>query len=459
VATALQLVDEFTVESPHESRAATTLARLFFATFWTIVFTGAVRKWLFPGVSVLYLLQDVPIGIAYLYALMTGFFDRGYLLLGIIFLSAVLVLQGLVQVIFSDLSFFVAFVGLHNYLFYLPILFIFPLCLTLKYRRDFVRWNLLLSIPMCLLAVAQTLSPKQSFVNRTSEGGEAFGLPGADVARVSGTFNFTVFYGVWVAIAVALCMGEWLLPKERRVFQNKWLLILCTFTVNLCHLVSASRSAIALAGIAIVGGLVGAIILGSTRAIMAIVGIAVLLPVAAGMTYVISPDEFNIVVERFTGERYIADGKDRVSEGLIGFATVPQFSLMGAGIGMGVDASHVGNENTYNFTYELSENDMTRTVMELGTPVGLFYALTRITFLFSMVLLSARIVRSGSSPHVMPLSFCLLAQAYQGDLTRAATMTASQVMVGFAFILGAYYYPDQTASLDVTAGDYLTRSV
>jgi len=432
------------------------MARFFFASFWTIVFTGAVRKWLFPGVSIFYLLQDVPIGLAYLYALFNGFFDRGYLLLGVIFLSGVLILQGLMQIVFSGLNFFVAVVGIHNYLFYLPILVVFPLCLTEKYRRNFVWWNLILSIPMCLLAIAQAVSPKQAWVNRTSEG-DAFGLPGADVARVVGTFNFTVFYGVWVGMAVALCMGEWLLPKERRVIQKNWLMILCTFTVNLCHLVSASRSAIALAAMSILGALVAAIVLGSARAIMAIVGIFVLLPVAAGMTYVISPAEFNIVLERFTGERYVADNKNRLTDGLIGFATIPEFSVIGAGIGMGVDASHVGNEDTYNFTYTLSEGDTIRNVMELGTPVGLFYVLTRIVFLFSMVFLSVKIVRSGTAPHVLPLSFILLAQAYQGDLTRAATMTASQVMVGYAFILGAYYYPDHTPSLEPSAGELSTR--
>jgi hypothetical protein len=229
--------------------------------------------------------------------------------------------------------------------------------------------------------------------------------------------------------------------------------------VNICHLVSASRSAIALAAMAIFGGLVGAIVLGSKRAILAIVGICVLMPVAAGATFLISPEEFNIVVDRFTGENGKADFQGRIGEGLIGFITVPEFSLIGAGIGMGVDASHVGNADTYNFTYTLSEGDTIRNVMELGTPVGLFYVLTRIFFLFGMVLLSVRMVRAGTSPHVLPLSFCLLAQAYQGDLTRAATMTASQVMVGYAFILGAYYYPDHTPSLESPAGDFLTRSV
>jgi hypothetical protein len=126
---------------------------------------------------------------------------------------------------------------------------------------------------------------------------------------------------------------------------------------------------------------------------------------------------------------------------------------------MGVDASHIGNSDTYNFTYTLSEADTIRTVMELGTPVGMIYMFTRVALLLGMVVLAFSITRAGSSPHVIPLSFCLFAQAYQGDLTRAATMTASQVMIGYAFILSAYYYPDNIPSLELPAGDSLTRSV
>jgi hypothetical protein len=458
LATALQFTDQVTVESPREIASVRRMAGFFFASFWTIIFTGAIRKWMFPGVSIFYLLQDVPIGLAYMYALWSGFFSRNYLMLCTLVLGGVLTLQALAQIVISGLDVVVAVVGLHNYLFYLPMLFIFPLCLTVKYRKDFVRWNLLLSIPMFVLAVAQELLPKQSFINRTSEGETAFGLPGAEVARVSGTFNFTAFYAIWVGMAVALCMGEWLLPKERRTIKNLWLLILCTFAVNLCHLLSASRSAIIFSTLAILGAMLAAVVLGSNRAILAIAGICVMVPVAAGMTYIISPEEFNVVQERFTSDRNVDEGTTRVEGNLIGFITIPKFSLIGAGIGMGVDAAHLGNADTYNFTYELAENDMTRTVMEAGTPVGLLYAFTRFSFLLGMIFFSIRLVRAGSSPHVLPLSFFLFAQGYQGDLTRAATMTASQEMIGYAFILGAYYYPDN-ASAEAAADDFVTRSV
>jgi hypothetical protein len=272
-----------------------------------------------------------------------------------------------------------------------------------------------------------------------------------------GTFNFTVFYGIWVGGTVALCMGEWLLPVHRRAIKSGWLLIFCTFSINLCHLVSGSRNAIALAGSAIVGAAIAAAILGSGRALLAIGGICFLLPVAAAATYVISPDEFNIVIERFTGEHYVSDTKSRLADAFIGFATVPKFSLLGAGVGMGVDAAHVGNADTYNFTYQLAEQDMIRNVMELGTPVGLLYSLVRLSFAGGMIIFAIRLVKDGSSPHVMPLAFFLFAQVYLNDLTRAATMTASQVMLGYAFILGSYFYPDNASEQDF-AGDSLMRS-
>lgn len=457
MATALQFVEETTVESPQEPLSERTMARLYFASFWAIVFTGAVRKWLFPGVSVLYLLQDVPIGIAYVYALWKGLYVRGPIFVGIMLLSVVLVLQGILQIIVSGLSTLVAFVGLHNYLFYLPILVVFPICLIPKYRKKFIWWNLIFSIPMCLLAIAQSQAPRSAWINKTSEG-EAFGLPGVDVARVSGTFNFTVFYGIWVAIAVALCVGEWLLPKERRAIQKQWLLIVCTFAVNLCHLVSGSRSAIFLAAASIAGGLAAAVALGSSRAILAIGALCILLPLGAAATYVISPVEYAAVLDRFSGDNK-ADIQSRIGAGVVDWAIEPKFSLVGAGIGMGVDASHIGNTDTYNFTYALSEQDTVRTVMELGTPVGLVYMLCRIALVVGFVLLAYSITRGGTSPHVLPLSFCLMAQAYQGDLTRSATMTASQVMMGYAFILSAYYYPDIIPSLELPADDSPTRSV
>lgn len=442
LATVLQYGEGITFDVPREYAPVRTVARLFFATFWMVMFTGAIRKWMFPHTTILYILQDVPIALTYAYALWKGVFNQGLMLMGIIVFSVILTLQGLLQVIVSGLNTFVFVVGLHNYLFYLPMLVIFPICLTEKYRRNFIRWYLLSSLPMCALAVAQAESPLSAFINRTSEG-DAFGVPGADVARVSGTFNFVYFYAIWVAIGVALSLGEWLLPIERRAIRSRLLLVLCTVAINLCHLLSASRLAIANAAVAIVGGLICAIVIRSVRAIAAIAGVLVLLPLVAGATYLISPSEANIIVERFTGKSYQQEGVGRVEYTMVGFLTEPPFDPVGAGIGMGVDAAHAGSANAYDYTYQLSEEDSIRTVMELGTIVGLFYILVRIGFLVGMIFVAFQIVRSGSTPHVLPLAVFLAAAGYIGDLTRSATMTATQIMLGYSFILSAYFHPDR----------------
>jgi hypothetical protein len=75
-----------------------------------------------------------------------------------------------------------------------------------------------------------------------------------------------------------------------------------------------------------------------------------------------------------------------------------------------------------------------------------------------MILLAMRMVRSGSMPHLLPMSFFLMGQLYMGDLTRNAAMSSSQTMVGYSFILGAFYYPDN-ASQEIEAGDSSTRFV
>jgi hypothetical protein len=439
-----------------EPAAIRTLARYFFATFWLIVFTGALRKWVAPSVKILYLAQDLPIFGAYLYALWAGLIQRSLLLMGVLFLSCILLTQGFLQIILQQVSPFIALVGFHHYLFYLPMMLIFPVCLNYKYRREFIRWNMLLCLPMCGLAIAQSMFPAAALINKTSEG-EAMGLSGSDAVRVSGTFNFTGFYGLWVALAVALCVGEWLLPKEKRAFKSTYLLLACTFASNVCHIISGSRSAILLSFAALVGGALAAFLLGSTRTIATFFSLVLLLPAIVGVTAVIAPHEYQIITERLTGEGYRQEASHRVSEIAIGFITEPPMTLVGAGIGMGIDAAHLGAVGGYQVTYNFSEWDTIRNVYELGTLVGLFYVMTRIFFALGMVGLAVWIVRCGGPPHVLPIAFYCFMQCYLGDLTRFGTMTCSQIMESYAFILGAYLYSNDEADQELAAASDLTR--
>lgn len=433
-------VGEQTFVRPAEPHATKTLARLYFATFWMIIFTGCIRKWLFPSIGVFYLLQDIPITLGYIYAFYRGYMTRGMLLVGILLLSAVMVFLGVTQVLVIGLSPVVAFIGLHHYLYYLPMMVAFPLALTPKYRRNFIRCNLWACIPMLPLSVAQALSPVDAFINQSSNG-DAFGVSGSDVARVTGPFNFTASYGIWVATALSLCLGEWLLPRSRRASRSTLLLSFATFSWALIALISASRENIVLCAAGATGAVFAVFLIRSTRgALMIALGLASL-PIVAGLVYTINPDEFLIIVERFTDSKHDSsyDMKGRIGENIYGWLTEPDYTLLGKGVGMGIDAAHFGSVDPYGFTYGLKESDTVRNVIELGTPVGYLWCIVRFSFAIGMILFAWRLVYI--SPHCMALAYMLFAQVVW-ELTRNATTTMTQVMMGYCFIFGVYHYPE-----------------
>ncbi len=90
------------------------------ATWICILLQGALRKWFFPGSAALYLVQDVPLTFAYIYALWKGLIWGGRLAWMCLLVTAVLAVQTLLQVIFGDLQLRTAVMGMHQYVYYLP---------------------------------------------------------------------------------------------------------------------------------------------------------------------------------------------------------------------------------------------------------------------------------------------------------------------------------------------------
>lgn len=432
--------------STDEDRRQLVMARLFFATFWSIFFVGAVRKWMFPNFGLLYLAQDLPIALAYLYAFRAGFVRRTPLLWGFLLLSAVVMLQAFTQMLVLGLPPLVTLVGLHHYIFYIPIMIIFPTVLNEFQRRKFIVWNMLLVIPTAVIAVMQSVSPKTAFINLTA-GGEAMGVSGSDVVRSTGTFNFTVPYGLWVAIAFSLVVGEWLQPKQLRVLQSNLVMIVSSVAGCLCFLVAGGRSVILLSTCALVGGMMAAVLKGSKRALMTVAGGVIVMPMLVGLTAVIAPHEYDILVLRFTGDRYVDEAQNRTATIAVGFLTDAPVSLLGVGIGMGIDAAHLGDPQALLYAYKYSEYDTTRIVTEAGTATGLLYVGTRLFFSFGMILLCIHVVRRGGPPHVLPLGTAMFAQCYMGDLTRLGTSTFSQVALVYAFVLGAEIYSREQSTV------------
>jgi hypothetical protein len=415
------------------------LAHLFMAAWLCVLLQGALRKWIFPGANIFYLIQDVPLLFAYIYALSKGLVWGGKVAWTCVAVAIVLSIQAMLQIIFVDLGLRTAVVGLHHYIFYLPILFLAPVCYNFKHRLRFIRWNLLIIIPMALIAALQSRAPRAAWINRTSAGDEGgFDLVG-DTVRATGTFNFTLTYSLWCGIAVALVLGEWLLPPQRRSFQSKSLLLVCTLSAVLATMVSGSRSAVALAALGFLGGFAAVIATRNVKHIARFAVILVSLPIIAVISYYAAPVSFNAVVDRFSGDYYQQELSFRVQTMFIGFVTVPPYSPLGVGIGYGIPAA-----NPHAATgILLSEHETIRMVMELGSFTGTGLVVLRYVAGIALVFFSFKCLtlpRGHSLPHAVPLAFAAAPFLVIAEVVRSAPVLATQTFFVIALILSAVLY-------------------
>jgi hypothetical protein len=412
------------------------------ASWICVILQGALRKWVLPGVSLLYLIQDVPLAAAYLYALWKGLVWGGKLAWTCVLIAVILTMQSMLQVILIDLQMRTAVIGLHQYIFYLPILFIAPVCYNFKHRQRFIRWNMLAIVPMALIAALQSRAPKGAWINRTSAGEDTgLGGIGIDRVRATGTFNFTVAYGVWCGFAVGLVLGEWLLPPGRRCFKSKAMLLICTLGAVVATLVSGSRSAVLLAALAFMGGFSAVIVARNIKLILRFSAVILLLPILTLIGYWAAPGSFNAVLARFSGEQNQAAIGVRVERMITAFTWAANYSVMGVGIGYGIPAANPGK-----MAFNLSENESIRIVEELGTYVGTVVVLTR--YAGGLLLLFAsframKLPRGHSLPHAVPLTFAALPTLTVGSMTGQAPVVATQVFFWIALILGVLLFKNE----------------
>jgi hypothetical protein len=421
---------------------------MFMAGWICVLLQGALRKWAFPSLAKpLYLVQDVPLIIAYGYAVLKGHIWAGKVALGCCLVALLLSMQTLAQLIFVDLQLKTAIIGLHQYIYYLPILFLFPMCLKHKEMRRFIRWNLLIIIPMGVLGTVQSRSGKSAWINRTAAGDEtAFSIAGSTAIRATGTFNFTQSYSIWCGIAAALVIGEWILPPEKRSFKSRLLLIAFSISASMATMVSGSRTAILLGAGAFFGGLVAALLQRDQKLILRFVGIVLAMPVVAGLAYLLAPDAFTGNLNRLSHPENQREMSTRIEQLTVGFLSEPEFSFLGKGIGTGIQAASSSSTDPY--SVKLSEWDNIRGVQELGTFAGIALVMTR--YLAALLVIAAAVRAQLQRPgfaYALPIAFTVAPTLAIGDMWRTAPMVATQVFYFMALICGAILYRRESQSI------------
>lgn len=191
---------------------------LLWTYFWLVIFEGALRKWLLPGLSTPLLLIREPVALA---AFMLGlpYLTRrpwaGWV--GCFWAVGAVGLFLAITVGHRDIP--TALFGARILWFHLPLIFLFAAVFTRDDVFAFAKATAFIAIPMAVLIAMQYSLPQSHFLNVAPGGEEGGGFDGAlGKYRPPGTFSFTnglsEFFGLAAACVLALVVsGPRPLPK------------------------------------------------------------------------------------------------------------------------------------------------------------------------------------------------------------------------------------------------------
>ncbi|HSI14719.1 MAG TPA: hypothetical protein VK961_21885 [Chthoniobacter sp.] len=400
-------------------RSLTALRRLIWLYFWLLLFEGAMRKWLFPGLSNALLIVRDPVVLAiYALALRDKVFPANGFILWTFALAVLCFLTS-----FGGIGTLpVTLYGLRADFLHLPLIFLLPRVLRAEDVRRMGFALLLILLPMTPLAVKQFQAGTNSSWN-VGAGGEVGGqlFAAAGKVRASGTFSFATGLATYLALSTAFLLDDLLGMRA----YPRWLSIAAVPALALTLGVSGSRTAVI--SVTIVCSLVlyiafrrpqqmrGAVQF-IVMAIMAVVALVWLAPVfMEGIA--VQRERFESgggvqqgIIVRF-GQDFIAAGE--------ALSNAPPLGL-GLGVGTNVGAKLLQGQRQF----ALGEGEWQRVILENGAALGVGYLALRLAITLAVTLAALRAYREG---RILPL---LLVGA--GGLDLATAQFGQPTTLGFA---------------------------
>ncbi|MEH2385324.1 MAG: hypothetical protein V7K14_05955 [Nostoc sp.] len=191
---------------------------IFFVLIF-IVLEGVARKWILPQASnLIYFVKDLVLIGAYIkYFVIETKRTKNHYINVFIYLLAI---WSFVQAFNPSLgSYIVGLFGLKTYLLYIPIFWMLSDMFSSKIDiYKFLRFYLLLVIPVCLLAVAQFFSPPSSPLNVYSNSASVvamFGVGKEQIVRVTGSFSYITGFGTYLSASLSLLVPMLTLRQSR----------------------------------------------------------------------------------------------------------------------------------------------------------------------------------------------------------------------------------------------------
>lgn len=433
-----QLLDEKTPARSSSLDAQTSVevpvgVRLLKSGVWLyfllLIFEGALRKWVLPGLADPLLLVRDPIAILLiLKALETRVWKPGiYVLL----MWGVTVLALSLTLLVGHGNLMVAIYGMRISLLHFPLIFLIG---TIFNRQDVIRLGVLvlwINIMMTLLVAVQFFSPQTAFVNM-GVGGE-LGVSNFSGAggfyRVPGTFSFTNGLSLFYGFTAAFILFFWIARKEESC--NRMLLIISTIALAAAIPLSISRTVL----FEVMLSLVFLAFLSSQHPKF-LKSIAFLVLVAGGIFTVLNnltffqtaSEAFSLRFENASNIEGGLEGTiiDRFLGGLYSSVTNPNASFYGYGLGMGSNAGAqlmMGKR-----AFLISEGEWGRLIGEMGFILGMLAVIIRLSLVLELLGRAWQKIREGNVLPWMLLSF--------GSLAILQGQWAQPTALGFSVLAG-----------------------
>lgn len=368
------------------------LRQLIWLYLWLLLFEGALRKWIVPGLSAPLLIIRDPVVIAiYAMSFRYGVFPRSSFVAWISILAFICF-----AISFTGMGNpMVSIYGLRANFLHLPLIFLMPMVLRIEDVKAMGR--LILSV-LPLMAVLAALQFKGGFDSRwnVGAGGELGGqlVVAEGKVRASGTFSFVSGMVVYLALSAAFLLYNLL---EKNIFSKK-LVMVALPSLILALAVSGSRAAVISVAVVCVMVLYISVRLperfGSAVKPMVLTLIAV---AAVSATTPIFKEGISVHRSRFESGGGLKEGiGQRTLDGFTtGLDAVFVAPMLGYGLGVGTNAGAGLMYGKRDFT--LSEGEWGRVILESGPIFGLAYILLRVAIFVSILYLALRAYLRGET--------------------------------------------------------------
>lgn len=386
-----------------------TIKRAIWVYFWLLIFEGALRKWVLPGLATPLLLVRDPIAFWLIIKAIQLRIPWMNNYIRIAFFTTTL--SFIFTLLFGHQNMMVAIFGARIMFLQFPLIFIIGHVFNKNDVLRMGRMLMLLSIPMTVLIALQFYSPQSAWVNRGVGGDmEGAGFQGAlGYLRPPATFSFITGTVQFYSLTACFVFYYWVAKAP----CPKWLLVASSIALLMSIPLSISRSLT-------FGVLITAVfsVIASTRvpklgAGVLKLGVALLLILAVLQSVNIFNTATETISARFdeasTSEGGTLEGTigTRFLGGflnpILGIAKQP---MIDGKLGMG---TNVGSQLlTGKTTFLISEGEWGRLTGEMGIILGLMLIFVRLVLIFKLGLKSWRVHKNGEILPWLLLSFAFL---------------------------------------------------